>query len=258
MSTFNNEPTGLETNPTKRRVGVGLIAGVSAAALAGTLAGCAPASSETTEPNPNSPVDTVGETTSNVLEGDALIKHFEIPAEATGKELAEIFLERESEWNMYGIRPDLASEALATSSTTEFDQLFVDIANGNSSTIPVAIFTENALTKEATQNFIANMTEINASSVKWNVKTSPEAQNPENEKPYVRKSVLDTFESSTVNPDGSETIVFTATTNINYGDNVADDLTEGGPIGPELREYTITVVPQGTSDKIDNIEMLLR
>lgn len=251
MFTFNNERNGIETRRPNKRLTAALIATLSATALAG----CASPNEE-----PPAPEVTVSATpeTPPLLEGEELIQHFEIPAELQGVELAQAFVDRESEWTMYGVKPDLASEAssiLINSDYAHYEQYFIDIANKNSLYIPKALFTDNALTQEHTKNYVTNMTEKNANSLEFYDKTSPESQNPYNFEPYNRQATLAEFESSTVNEDGSETVVFTAKTKINYDKNVSDDLALNGPLGDELREYTVTFVQEGDTDKIDSINV---
>lgn len=231
------------------------IAGATVVCTAiGALAGCSTSIADTTDPTPAS-TEPAPDVQPTLLEGEALTEHFNIPGDATGEELAEIYVNLESEWNLYGVHDGLARDALDNAKGEEnWTAYFHDIATTNTQSISLGLFTENALTKPSVQTYIANQTNVNAGSLSLNVKTSPEAQDPYNEVPYDRDVVVEEFKSSTINPDGSETIAFTTKTVTNVDKNIADDLATGEETNGELREVIATFVTEGNDKKIDDFE----
>jgi hypothetical protein len=239
------------TTPNKKRAGLLATAGVLATVA---LTACAPnnTSSENVGAQPVIEKEVETEQQGEILSGEALTKHFEIPADKTGEDLANAFLERENEWTMYGAYPGITADALETNGP--LIDYFEALTEANQEPIIEGLFTDTALQDPGIQNYLADRDTINFNSVFLFGKTSPEAQDSRNIEPYVRKSEVDNFKSSVINSDGSETINFTAETITNTDLNTAIEQTEGGSdVDGERREFTATFVNEDGTKKINQL-----
>lgn len=192
------------------------------------------------------------------LEGEALIKAFEIPAGLSNEEYAQAFINRKNAWTMYGSTPELAKEYWSDGGGASTESTIEKISSENGSNIRSALFSDDikdspgSPTKSLVDKFVSNMTTMNRVSLDLWLRTIPYPEiAPGNKEAYVRTTTIDKIEDQSQYA-GSKTrsIRITCTEKTNSDKNEAKTLSTNISSEDSQVRYTITTITVNGVEKI--------